>query len=496
MIIKLKGIYMVTKIKQLFSDSFAFAIATLGNKLVAFLLVPILTRLLVPASMGVWDATNTLTMVVTYLCILGTDAAFAFYYFDLKDEEERKSYFSTMVFYSVGVSVLLLGIVTFFSNFFSALLYKNNAYSNILILALVATVEAIFIQHLLALTRYERRVWMFNILSMTYVIGSTVLNVLFVYMGYGVAGIMWGQVIAGGITALILLFIYRHQFTLRVKKEYLVNLLKYGMPIVPSLICFWIMNSYSRLLIFHLNSPTEAGFYAVAVRFASFIVLITSAFQLAWRPFAMSIKDHKDAPEIFSLIARFLVVFGTLAILGLTFFIKPIMILVTTKEYSISYPIIWMLSLSTLLNTLYVIFSVGLLISKKTKAISQAFIIGSLFYLVMNVILIPKYSYWATAIVTLITYLFIVYFVYFKSQKHYAIPFQMGAITAYLSIYLTVMGTITYLQINNVASMWIYDIVGLVIVVASIFVTRVFSIQTVVELRRKIPSLISSFKNP
>lgn len=484
---------MFTKIKQLFTDSFAFAFATLGNKMVSFLLLPILTRLLTPALFGIWDATNTITMLLSYICILGTDAAFAFYYFDVKNEEDRKSYFSTMVYYSVGVAVLLLVFVTLFSDTLARLYYEVASYSVLLILAFVSTIEAILIQHLLALARYKRLIWTFNALSMTYWIGSSLLNVLFVVKGFGVEGMLWGQVVAGGITALILIAIFRDQFTLRVKKIYLINLLKYGIPIVPSLLSFWVMSAVSRPLILHLSpgSEVDVGIYGAAVRFASFIALITSAFQLAWRPFAMSIKDREDAPQIFSIIARFLIVFGTLAILGLTFFIKPIMLLVTTKDFYISYPIVWVLSLSTLLNTLYVIFSVGLLITKKTKIISQAFTIGTIFYLVTNIILIPMYSYWGTAVITLITYFFVVYYVYFRGQKYYRIPFKMGAITSYLSIYVMMLATITYFQTKDVQYMWLINLVVFLVIIMSIFITRVFSVQSVMELRKKIPSILN-----
>lgn len=485
---------MFTKIKQLFADSFAFAFATLGNKLVSFLLLPILTRLLGLQLYGIWDTTNTITMLLSYICILGTDAAFAFYYFDVKSEEERKSYFSTMMFYSVGVSLVFLAFILIFSEPFALLYYKTTSYSILLILAFISTIIGIVIQHLLALARYKRRTWLFNSFSMIYWIGSTLLNILFVIRGYGVEGMFWGQVIAGGVTSLILVIIFRDEFTLRIKKSYLINLLKYGIPIVPSLLSFWVMSALSRPLIFHLYSEEDVGIYGAAVRFASFITLITSAFQLAWRPFAMSIKERDDAPQIFSIIARFLLVFGTLAILGLTFFIKPIMLVYVSKDFYTSYPIVWMLSLSTLLNTLYSIFSVGLLITKKTKVISHAFTIGTVFYLVLNLLLVPMYSYWGTAIVTLITYLFIVYFVYSRGQKYYAIPFKMGSITAYLSIYIAVMSMVTYCQVNNVESIWMYNMIALLVVIISIFSTKVFSVQTVIELRRKLPSLLSGIK--
>ena len=92
-------------LKQLFSDSAAFAIATIGNKLVAAMLVPIFTRNLHEAGqLADWGITNNYTLILTYLCLLGTDTAMAFYFFDAKDVRDRRTYLTNAVLFS-GESV-------------------------------------------------------------------------------------------------------------------------------------------------------------------------------------------------------------------------------------------------------------------------------------------------------------------------------------------------------------------------------------------------------
>jgi O-antigen/teichoic acid export membrane protein len=485
---------MFAKMKQLLSDSFAFALVTLGNKLVSLLMLPVYTTYLSTAKFGDWDVTNTLTMLITYICILGTDAALAYYYFDAKTEEDRRSYLSVAVFYSVGVSIFFLFVFTLLSGPISFSLYDGQAdYGILIILASISTVEAIFIQQMLAFARFSRRVWTFNIMSLFYWVGSSLLNILFlVFYQQGVVGIFIGQVLGGALTSLLLLLIFWKNFTFKFKWEHLHDLLRYGAPLVPSLLSFWIMSSLSRPLIYHIVSPSDAGVYGAAVRVATFITLITSAFQLAWRPFVMSIKDQANAPVIFSMVARFLLLLGTIAIMMLTFFIKPIMILITADSdpaYIVAYPIVWMLSTGTLLNTLYVVVSAGLLVTKKTAAISQVFMVATVIYLVGNIVLIPLYSFWGTAIMTLLTYVFIVYYVYFKGQKAYPIPFKIKSITAYLLIYLALMVGITYVQVSGLSHQWLYYGLAWIGVLVSVFATKLFSYRSLFRLKNMLRPL-------
>jgi O-antigen/teichoic acid export membrane protein len=97
---------MLKLFKRLFTDSFAFAIASVGNKLVGLLLFPVFLRYMEQVEYADWGMTNTLTLVVTYLSVLGTDTALAFYYHDVKTEQERKAYLTATLITSSFVYCL------------------------------------------------------------------------------------------------------------------------------------------------------------------------------------------------------------------------------------------------------------------------------------------------------------------------------------------------------------------------------------------------------
>src|SRR5690606_29066444 len=150
-----------------------------------------------------------------------------------------------------------------------ALYGRPTGYEYLLTLAMLATVASIVIQMNLAYARYSRKVWTFNAMSMSYVIGSALLNVVFLkYTDWGVNAIFVGQVVAGAAVDLILVWMFRREFTGRVRWDYLAHLLRYGAPLLPTLLAFWMMNMLNRPMIIYFASREEAGLFEAAFRFA------------------------------------------------------------------------------------------------------------------------------------------------------------------------------------------------------------------------------------
>lgn len=484
---------MLAKLKQLFSDSAAFAIALMGNKLVAFLLLPVYTRYLDPGQYADWGLTNTITMIVSYLSILGTDAALAFYYFDAKEKQERRAYFTAATLFSAGICTLFLIAALGMGSPLARVLYgRPTGYEHLLTLAMLATVASIVIQMNLAYARYSRKVWTFNAMSMSYVIGSALLNVVSLkFTDWGVNGIFVGQVAAGFIVALILVWMFRKEFTRKLRWDHLKHLLRYGAPLLPTLLAFWVMNMLNRPMIIYFASREEAGLFEAAFRFASVIALITAAFQLAWRPFAMSIKERPDAPRIYSLVGRAFIVVSALAIMGLSFVIQPLMELATGRpEFAEAYPYVWMLSLATVFNTFHLIVGVGLLIRKQTRVISQVFVMVAILYVLGNLVAIPLFRNWGAGVMAMLAYLFIVILIHHRSRSAYPVDFRMGSILVFLVIYVAVMAGITWIQVDEWSNKWLYYSLGLLIVIAAVFVTGIFRIQSFRVALQRLPELL------
>lgn len=482
-------------IKRLFSDSAAFSIATMGNKLVAAILVPVYIAYLQEGELAEWGLTNTITLILQYVCILGTDAAMAFYYYDAKDVKERRIYFTNAILFSASVCLILTGVVFLFGKPLSEIIYVSDRdYSLLLPVAFMATLGAILIQHALGYARYSRRVWLFNFFSMSYVIGSNLLSIFFVIeYQLGVMGIFYGQLIGQMTVAVILLLIFRQELIWMPSKRHLSQLISYGAPLLPTLVAFWLMTSISRPILLYLSGPNSvenADIYEACMRMASIIVLITAPFQLAWRPFSMSIKDREDAPQLFGLVGRSLLVIGTIAIMLLAFVMEPLFNLYIREErLSSGYLYVWALSLGTLFNVLHNVFGVGLLIKKQTKLISRGFIIASFIYTVGNLLLVPLFEIWGAVLMTVVSYSFVIVWVYVYNQKVYPIDFRFKSILLYLVIYIIAMAFISYIQAHQWDMEWIYYLFALLITMGAVFVTGLFPIQMIHRMRREILKL-------
>lgn len=479
-------------LKRLFSDSAAFAIATVGNKLVAAMLVPIFTRNLNEAGqLADWGITNNYTLILTYLCLLGTDAAMAFYFYDAKDEKDRKIYLTNAVLFSTGICFVFTFVAFFIGDEVASLLYKTGQdYSRLLLIATLATLFAIIIQHLLGYARYARRVWLFNLFSMSYVIGSSLLSVIFVIMDKGVLGLFYGQLIGQGIVAVLLVILFRHEFVFKPSKTHLGDLVRYGLPLLPTLVSFWVMTSVSQPIVYYLASIHHADIYAACLRLASMIVLITAPFQLAWRPFSMSIKDRDDAKELYGLVGRGLLVVGSLTIMLLTFFIKPLyQLFIGRPDLETGYLYVWALSLGTLFNVLHTVFGVGLLIKKQTQKISRAFIIAAVIYLLGNMVLVPLYAIWGAVTMSVVAYFIVIILVYFQNQKIYPVDFRFRSMMIYLVVYFIMMVGITWIQANHLSNQWIYYLITFFIMVMTVFASKLFSWQSLNQIGSFLPKL-------
>ena len=66
---------------------------------------------------------------------------------------------------------------------------------------------------------------------------------------------------------------------------------RFGLPLVPAALALWVINLIDRLFINAYKGQAEVGIYSLAVRIASVIVFLMTAFQLAWPAFAYSIRD-------------------------------------------------------------------------------------------------------------------------------------------------------------------------------------------------------------
>jgi O-antigen/teichoic acid export membrane protein len=446
---------VLAQVKRLGGDSLLYALMNVGTKLIAFIMLPIFTRFLTVSEYGVLDFTEKIMAMLTFLVLFGTDSALSFYYFESKDDKQKLKYVTNTLIFRVFVVVLVFLIVLIFGKPLSNLLYDSDNYVNLLylgtLLLLVDTVTTL----VLSVLRFEFK----TVKVVIYTFLKMLLFAVFSYAALIVLqkdpeSIYTGRII-GSIIMLILTIGVTYQYS---KGKYDVSvmkeLLRYGAPLVPASLSFWLIANLNTFFLKEYQSFEEVGIFGASMKIAALITLVTSGIQMAWRPYSMSIKDKEDSPVLFAKIFIALLVIGSVGLLGIAT-IMPWLIGILGKEYAEAYKYVALISCASFLNFYYLIISVGLFFKKKTAYISYAIGIAAVVSVILNVIFIPSLSIWGVVISYLSSMVLVNVLIFIRSQKVYYVPVSVFKLLWIFGNLVLVILSIIYIQENGLPYLWL-----------------------------------------
>ena len=189
-------------------------------------------------------------------------------------------------------------------------------------------------EQLTSLFRAEERSTAFVFASLANIavtIAATLL--LVVVWEQGALGVIVGN-FAGTLTVyLALLAVHRSQLGLQFLAPLLREMNRFGVPLVPAALALIVVNFSDRFFLVHLASLEEVGLYEIGVRIASAMVLLLTAFRMAWPAFAYSIEDDNEAKRIHAFVLTYLVVVASWLALGLGLLAPWLVRLLTQPDF-------------------------------------------------------------------------------------------------------------------------------------------------------------------
>ncbi|WP_113930699.1 oligosaccharide flippase family protein [Bacillus sp. P14.5] len=462
---------MLKHLKRLGADSLLYAFMNVGTKIIAFIMLPIYTRFLSdPAQYGVLDYIDRITSMLTFLIIFGTDSALAYYYFEAKDKKLKDYYVRTVMMFRLGLVALIALVIFIGGDWLSELLLEEEGKTYLLLIAMGTLFFDTILTLVLTVLRYDfytKRVVFFTVLKMLLI--ALVSYLILVTVWPTVTGILAARILSVAFVAILLskyVFKYIRPYY---DKNMLIEVLKYAAPLVPASLAFWIIVNANTMFLKEFTSFEEVGIYGTAIKFATIITLVTSGVQLAWRPFSMSLKDKEDNAHIFSKIYMAILLVGTLGIMVVAT-IMPWVIKVLDSNYWEAYKYVALISATTFLNFYYMIISIGVFFTKKTKYISYAFGMAAIVNVIMNVILIPVFSIWGAVAAYLLSYIVAIVYIFIKSQTLFYVPVSGWKMSIqFIWVIISVIG-IVYIQEQvaisdmNILYVWVFYLIGLFVV--------------------------------
>ena len=180
-------------------------------------------------------------------------------------------------------------------------------------------------------------------------------------------------------------------------------------------------------------AKSEIGMYAACYKLALFMTLFSTAYKLGIEPFFFKEANEKSPQKTYALILEVFVILGSSLLLSVVVFADLLkLIFIGDQEYWQAMKIVPIILLANFCLGIYQNLSVWYKITDKTKFGAYISVFGAMITLILNIILIPIYSYVGSAIATLAAYALMAYSSYLLGSKYYPIPYNIPKISFYI----------------------------------------------------------------
>jgi len=258
----------------------------------------------------------------------------------------------------------------------------------------------------------------------------------------GIGYVLISNLIASSIKLLLLipdiLAAFRSAFDLKLFKQ----ILRYSYPLLIAGLAGTVNEALDRILLKHLipieqNPMEQLGIYGANYKLAVLMTLFVQMFKYAAEPFFFSKSEEKNAKRLYADVMLFFVVAGLFIFLLVNLYLDYF-ILFIGSDFREGIRIVPVVLMANLVMGIFFNLSIWYKLTNLTRYGAILVLLGALITVLINAVFIPLYGYIASAWAHLICYSTMVIVSYFWSRKHYAIPYKIGRILAYMAAALAI----------------------------------------------------------
>lgn len=437
---------MQTAILKLGKHTLIYGFGNIASRIVSFLLLPLFVRYLTPADYGILQICNVFHNILLIILQMGLTSALFKVYYQEEDVFERKVILSSTIFFNVLSSMIIVVILYLLRSVIAPFAVGEEQSEILFTLVLGSVFFQVIITLGMSILRAEEKSAHFALFTVARVALYAGLNILFIaFLKRGYLGAMESTLLsmAAGFLLFIPLFLKRFVFVIRL--HYIKELLQLGIPLAIGGLAVWVLNFTDRYMLMYLLPEGEAmiqvGVYSLGAKFALMIkFFLVAPFTLSWGALMFAYQNDPKAGLIYARVLNIFTFVGGIVFLLISLYGREVIAIMSTDpDYLQAYKVIPLLAFSNLLYGMYMVFSVGITLAKKTYYVTITNFAAALSNVLLNYVLITKMGMMGAVIASAVSFLLMTFLLYLFAQRFYHIPYQTGRIIAYLTLLLGVI---------------------------------------------------------
>jgi O-antigen/teichoic acid export membrane protein len=392
------------------------------------ILLPILTKTLGAYDYGVLAQIMVTISLCTPLVTIGLLSGITRFLAAETDKKEiQEGFFSSLIviFFS---GIVLSSLLFLSSNFLAQMIFHTKeAIPLIKISAFIILIWALD-RASLQFFRTRRQMTKYSGFLLLENFGELGLITYLVLNGFGLFGVVISLLIVKAISFGIMLFVIISQIGIKLPhftkiRPYLV----FGLPMLPSYIFVWIINSSDLYVIGYFMDSASVGVYSAAYGIGVLISMFIGPISIVLYPAILKLWKEDKIEEIKIHLEYSMKYFLMLAIpstFGLSVLAEQLLIVFTTSQFVYGSVLIPIIAVSSIFSSFYSINMYILAMVKKTKIIGALLMIAAIVNIILNLIFVPLIGILGAAISTLVSFLILSLLMYYLAVSN--IKFELG----------------------------------------------------------------------
>ncbi|REE83650.1 O-antigen/teichoic acid export membrane protein [Lutibacter oceani] len=470
----------MSALKRFFKDTIIYGIAAVLPRIINFLLVRVHTDALPTNNYA--ENTNFYIWIALLAVLLtfGMETAFFRFY---KTEEKKDALISTAFISVFSTAIIFVVIAFLFSDFFTSIFdFKNNPLQLKLLIGIIAIDTLMVIPF--AYLRASNRPLKYTAIKLINVAIIVAINLLFLKFipelqakGSSIpkfltelststakVNFIFIANIIGSACSFILVLPYLLKFKWSFNKVLFKKMVSYSWPIAVAGVAYVINENLDKILIGKMIDKNAMGIYSACYKLAIFMNLYIMAFRLGAEPFFFNHSDKKDAKETYAKILNYFIIVGALVFVGIVVFIDILKRPFINEAYWDAIIIVPIVLLANLFLGVYHNLAIWYKLTDKTRFAMLFSIIGAIITIVVNIVMIPKVGFIASAWATLLAYGTMMLLSYFIGKKYYPVPYNLKKSGSYLIVSIVIAYiSFNYFRENYLVSIALVILFGLLI---------------------------------
>lgn len=289
----------------------------IANSAIPFVLLPILTRVLLPSDYGKIVMFSSVLAILSAIAGLSAHGAVSIKYFDPNIDHPR--YLATSIMVLLASTAIVFSMIVIFGEYLS---YYIGIPREWLLVATLASAAQFVVQLRLLMWQVIHKAFKYGLFLILQTITNLTSSLFFILcLGYGWTGRSFGIVLSMLIFGLIAFISMQLSKMMHWKwsMNYAISMLKFGIPLIPHSVGGLLMSMSDRFAISGLLGIEEAGIYAAAMQVGMIVLIVSDACNKSFAPWLFKNLSNSNEKERYMIVKYTYILFLAIPTLAFLF---------------------------------------------------------------------------------------------------------------------------------------------------------------------------------